>query len=144
MLTGEKRRRWLPLVAVAVLVAPPTSATATPEPPVMPSAADRGPLDVPQAIAEFWAAYRGDGDLRRALAMLDYRVRTAGVGGGESVRRAARILLATHEGRFRRAWGERLRLPNTPSLHQPFVDRAKAESDAAFGTAPTRPRPVTA
>ncbi|CRK58683.1 hypothetical protein [Alloactinosynnema sp. L-07] len=140
MPTGGKRR-WLPLVAAVALAAPPIPATAAPSP-AAPRAAD--PLDIPQAIAEFWAAYRGDDDLRRALAKLDHRVRTSGVSGGESVRRAARILLAHSEGRFRRAWGERLRLPSTPTPYQRFVDRAKAASDAAFGIGPTQPRPVTA
>ncbi|WP_436501461.1 discoidin domain-containing protein [Actinokineospora sp. HUAS TT18] len=138
---GKRARRWLPLAAAAALAVPPVPAAATPFP-GPPVAAELGPLDIPQATAEFWAAYLGAGDVRRALAKLDHRLRAEG--GNDAARHAARMLLAHREGRSRRAWGERLRISDSPSRYQPFIDRAKAVSDRAFGLGPARPRPVTA
>lgn len=134
---GRHLRRGLPVI-VAVLLATPLPAAAEP-------AAPDSPLSAPQAVADFWAAYVGRQDLRRATAVLDHQLRADTGGDAESARRAARMLLAHANGHHRRAWAHRLALSglDVPPRYRRFVANARAESDRALGLRRTHPAPTT-
>ncbi|GAA3009274.1 hypothetical protein GCM10010483_62790 [Actinokineospora diospyrosa] len=134
----------LTTVVGAALGATPVPASADPEPDRMAPrrSAREAPAELPGAVARFWAAYAGRGDIRKSAAIVDALLRVEGP-PADPVRRAVRVLVAHAVGDQRRAWCERLLLLGVPvpPRHAAFVAAALTASDRAFGLA--KPEPVS-
>ncbi|MBM7772798.1 hyaluronoglucosaminidase [Actinokineospora baliensis] len=148
---GGRPRAAVPLaiaalttVVGAALGTTPAAAAADPEPDRLAPrrSTQEAPVELPGAVARFWAAYAGRGDVRKSAAIVDALLRSEG-SSADPVRRAVRVLVAHATGDQRRAWCERLLLlgAQVPPRHAVFVAAALTASDRAFGL--VKPAPVS-
>ncbi|WP_147460150.1 discoidin domain-containing protein [Actinokineospora cianjurensis] len=146
---GGRRPRGMPFAVLLTVVGAafgtgqvPASADPEPDRFVPRGSVREAPVDLPGAMARFWAAYSGGGDTRRVSAILDALLRAEGP-SSDQARRAVRMLAAHSAGDQRRAWCERLDLLGAPAplRHAAFVGAALTASDRAFGL--SRQAPVS-